>query len=209
MLSDATRLGSGILIRSPATGRGTIATDYSHPEAGSQTSRDDVCFETRRSIHSCPPRRAGMTRRLQRRQLRPLRLVFFGGAWISCGGSNCADPDATLFRPHARLGVAMKKARRSGTTTPSHRPSGAATTVPPRNYLEPRSDPTKNASSGAARMVRMTLHFRDRNDIEGSPSIDCLCIECVADKLATGAMNHPTLKGRRQRPDRRLQRVVP
>ena len=169
----------------PATGKGAIGKNYCYQVSGNAVT---VFFEDQEVN---PFMAAGASHGMNIDDFNGDNfdhggLGFFGGAWISCGGSNGRP---IQYRPvpagTPRWGKDWKKATAKWYNHAVNIGASGCNYAHRENYLD--LDPTYKDALGRP-LVRMTYNFHD-NDKKMA-----LYIAGVLDKLAT-AMN-PTIKGR-------------
>jgi gluconate 2-dehydrogenase alpha chain len=169
----------------PATGKGAIGKNYCYQVSGNAVT---VFFEDKEVN---PFMAAGASHGMNIDDFNGDNfdhggLGFFGGAWISCGGSNGRP---IQYRPvpagTPRWGKDWKKATAKWYNHAVNIGASGCNYAHRENYLD--LDPTYKDALGRP-LVRMTYNFHD-NDKKMA-----LYIAGVLDKLAT-AMN-PTIKGR-------------
>jgi gluconate 2-dehydrogenase alpha chain len=169
----------------PATGKGTIGKNYCYQVSGNAVT---VFFEDKEVN---PFMAAGASHGMNIDDFNGdnfdhAGLGFFGGAWISCGGSN-GRPILTRPVPAGtpRWGGEWKKATAKWYNHAVNIGASGCNYAHRENYLD--LDPTYKDALGRP-LVRMTYNFRD-NDKKMA-----LYIAGVLDKLAT-AMK-PTIQGK-------------
>ena len=169
----------------PATGKGTIGKNYCYQVSGNSIT---MFFEDKEVN---PFMAAGASHGMNIDDFNGDNfdhggLGFFGGAWISCGGSN-GRPILTRPVPAGtpRWGKDWKKATAKWYNHAVNIGASGCNYAHRENYLD--LDPTYKDALGRP-LVRMSYNFRD-NDKKMA-----MYIAGVLDKLAT-QMN-PTIKGR-------------
>jgi gluconate 2-dehydrogenase alpha chain len=169
----------------PATGKGTIGKNYCYQVSGNSVT---MFFE---NIEVNPFMAAGASHGMNIDDFNGDNfdhsgLGFFGGAWISCGGSN-GRPILTRPVPAGtpRWGRDWKKATAKWYNHAVNIGASGCNYAHRENYLD--LDPTYKDALGRP-LIRMSYDFRD-NDKKMAQHI-----AGVLDKLAT-AMN-PTIKGK-------------